>query len=223
MIFTQGCNLRCPWCHNPELIPEKEGNLTWDEVFTFLQSRQGKLDGVVFTGGEPLLQTDLAELIRQVKQIGFKVKLDTNGTLPERLKILLDLATLDYIAMDVKSDASSFEQITGRSLGFKKVLESIRLIMASGIDYEFRTTLVPGLHTQKVISGIMPLIKGANKYILQNISGFRTLDPKLDKEKPLTQESMLLYKTLATPYIQNIQIKLNQERSLFKQLSTESF
>jgi pyruvate formate lyase activating enzyme len=203
VIFTQGCNLRCPYCHNSDLIAaEKPSALTWQEVLNFLEARRGKLDGVVFTGGEPLLQDDLPDAMREAKALGFPVKLDTNGTFPDRLEKLLEERLPDYVAMDLKASVGSFARLTGRSLDFSLIRESIRLIMESGIPYEFRTTLAPGVHTRELFGEMLPLISGAKRYVLQNLSGFPTHDPDFSRLRPFGKEEMMEFQRLAVPFVE---------------------
>ncbi|MBN2538411.1 MAG: anaerobic ribonucleoside-triphosphate reductase activating protein, partial [Deltaproteobacteria bacterium] len=148
-IFTQGCNFRCPYCHNPELVEPSlfRRTIIDDEVFSFLDKRRGKLDAVNITGGEPTLQPDLIECIKIIRSMGYMVKIDTNGSFPEVLRKLIDDNLLDYIAMDVKAPPEKYGEVTGSSIAVDNIAESIHLIMDSGIDYEFRTTIVKSLLT----------------------------------------------------------------------------
>lgn len=147
-VFTGGCNLRCPFCHNAGLVrtPTASANMT-DEVLAYLHSRQGMLDGVCVTGGEPLLQPDLVAFLRQVKELGYAVKLDTNGSLPARLAAVLDTGFVDYVAMDVKSSPTGYPAATGTEGAVTPYEDSVRLLRESGIPHEFRTTAVKGIHT----------------------------------------------------------------------------
>ena len=140
IVFTQGCNFRCGYCHNPELIYKNEPAWTNVGFFEFLKSRRGKLDGVVITGGEPCLQKDLIEFIKEIKSLGFLVKLDSNGTFP----IVLEKAIpyLDYIAMDIKAPLEKYKNIVGVNIDTQTIKSSIDIIMNSNVDYEFRTTVV---------------------------------------------------------------------------------
>lgn len=142
-VFTGGCNLRCPFCHNGGLVrtPMAEPNRT-DEVLTYLSRRQGILDGVCVTGGEPLLQPDLLDFLKQIKEMGYAVKLDTNGSLPDRLAAALDSGLIDYVAMDVKSSPEGYSAATGSDADPVVYDRSIRLLRQSGIPHEFRTTAV---------------------------------------------------------------------------------
>lgn len=167
-VFTGGCNLRCPFCHNADLVrtPIAGPNLT-DEVLTYLMRRQGILDGVCITGGEPLLQPDLADFIRQIKELGYAVKLDTNGALPDRLAALLDTGLVDYVAMDVKSSPAGYAAAAGVDTDWTVFDRSIRILQESGVPHEFRTTAVGGLHTPEDFAAIGRWLSGASAYYIQ--------------------------------------------------------
>lgn len=184
IVFTQGCNFRCQFCYNPMLVwPSKVGKSKYaqateqqkdhpkineDDLFVFLDSRAGKLDAVVITGGEPCPQKDLPEFIKKIKKLGFLVKLDTNGSYPEILAKLIKEKLVDYIAMDLKAPEEKYEEVTGRPASFNKIKQSVKMIMQSGLPYEFRTTVVPGLLNKDDIGEMGKIIKGANKWYLQN-------------------------------------------------------
>jgi len=169
-LFTGGCNFRCPYCHNSTLIlhPDEEQQIPEEEIFTFLRKRQGILEGVCITGGEPTLQPDLKKFIRQIKNLGYLVKLDTNGYRPEVVRELLDACLLDYIAMDVKAAKSGYEPAAGVKLDASRLEESMELIRSSGVDYEFRTTVVKGLHRLADFEEIGRWLAGCRAYYLQS-------------------------------------------------------
>lgn len=174
-VFTGGCNFRCPFCHNKNLVLTGMGNplISEEEIFGFLKKRAGILKGVCITGGEPTLQTDLPDFIRKVKALGYLVKLDTNGSNPEVLKELLLEGLLDYVAMDVKNAPTKYAMTTGMDSTVsakivEPVSESIDLLLHANIDYEFRTTVVKELHTIEDIAEIAKWIKGAKAYYLQS-------------------------------------------------------
>lgn len=166
-IFTAGCNFRCPFCHNAVVVLGKTDFYTEGEVMSHIRARIGLIDAVVISGGEPTIQPDLVEFIEKIKALGLKVKLDTNGTHPEVLKTLLNKNLIDYVAMDIKNGLSNYNEISGRVVDTTKIQESINLLKTSSIDYEFRTTLVEGYHTEKDIHEIGKLIAGTKKYFLQ--------------------------------------------------------
>ncbi len=194
-LFTHGCNLRCPFCHNASLVVREKGDgISDEELFAFLEKRACILDGVCITGGEPLLQKDIKELIEKIRSYGYKIKLDTNGFFPEKLKDLLDGKLIDYVAMDIKSSKEGYAKATGiKNVDVTKPEQSVKLIMASGVDYEFRTTAVKGIHTEEDFKKISEWIKGAEKYFIQQFtdsgdiieSGFSAFD-KGESEKLLS-------------------------------------
>ena len=172
-VFTVGCNFRCSFCHNPELVLSSQfmvpsGDDTLErEFFEFLKTRQGKLDGVCITGGEPTLQPDLIEFIAKTKKMGFAVKLDSNGTRPNILRELFAKKLVDYVAMDIKASLDNYQKVCGVDISIDKIQESVDLIRNSGVDYEFRTTVVPGLHTVEEFKDVAKWLSGSRKYILQ--------------------------------------------------------
>ena len=167
-VFTGGCNLRCPFCHNAGLVrtPFSLAN-SEEELLSYLASRRTLLDGVCVTGGEPLLQSDLPAFLRKLREMGYAVKLDTNGSLPDRLQELLATGLVDYVAMDVKSSPQGYAAATGREGDVTPFLQSIRLLKESGIPHEFRTTVVKGIHTAADIDEIGKLLAGSTRYFLQ--------------------------------------------------------
>lgn len=168
-VFCGGCNLRCPFCHNATLVrqPMASENKT-EEVLAYLKQRKGILDGVCVTGGEPLLQPDIADFLRQVKELGLLVKLDTNGTLPHRLESLVQKGLVDYVAMDVKSAPETYPIAIGSDWETDDFLQSIDFLRKSGVDHEFRTTAVKGLHTERDFQAIADLLFGEERYFIQN-------------------------------------------------------
>jgi pyruvate formate lyase activating enzyme len=180
VIFTSGCNMRCPFCQNPDLIVNTDRLPELDEgkILAFLKNRKKWIDGVCITGGEPLLYSDMPELIKKISESGFSVKLDTNGLNPGLLKKILDEKLVDYIAMDIKSDVEHYPLACGGNVDIGKIKKSIMLIMSSGIEYEFRSTVVPDFFTEEIVENIGKWLKGAKTYYLQQ---FRSTLPLLDK------------------------------------------
>lgn len=168
-LFTHGCNLRCPFCHNASLVTRApESEITAAEVYAFLEKRAGLLDGVCITGGEPLINKEVFELMRGIRARGFAVKLDTNGFFPEALARVLSEGLADYVAMDIKSSPEGYAAATGiPDIDITPVRESIALLMSGKTDFEFRTTAVKGLHTKKDFEGIADMIAGDEKYFIQ--------------------------------------------------------
>jgi pyruvate formate lyase activating enzyme len=180
ILFTQGCPFRCPFCHNPELInPEQKmfAPITEEEILEFLETRRGKLDGVVITGGEPTLHNDLIDFVRKLKEMEFAVKLDTNGSRPEMLERIIRNDLLDYIAMDYKAPLEKYQAHTNSRIEAEHIRESARIIRDSGVDYEFRTTVVREQLAPEDIMQIGNEIKGAKKYVLQKFLPGKTLNP----------------------------------------------
>jgi len=168
-VFLGGCDMRCPFCHNAELIDgTAPAVMEEEELLKFLSTRTGLLDGVAFTGGEPLLRPDLAPLIRRIREMGYAVKLDTNGTHPDRLRELLEEGLIDYAAMDIKNSPERYGETAGvPGMDLAPVRESVRLLLEGKTDYEFRTTVAAELHDDDSFRGIGPWIRGARRYFLQ--------------------------------------------------------
>lgn len=169
-VFTGGCNFRCPFCHNGDLVlrPSVQNAYSEEEVLSFLRKRKNVLKGICITGGEPTLQADLADFISKIKEIGYEIKLDTNGFRPDVLKMLLKDKLIDYVAMDIKNCKGKYALTTGcAELSVEKIEESVALLMTAGIPYEFRTTVVKELHTPEDMLQIGEWIAGCPKYFLQ--------------------------------------------------------
>ena len=167
-VFTGGCNLRCPFCHNAPLVLSPAAQRSMEgEVLSYLQKRRGLLDGVCVTGGEPLLQPELPRFLSAVRAMGYLVKLDTNGTLPAPLKALLVAGLVDYVAMDIKAAPEHYALAAGTDVDLARVRESVDLIRSSGVEHEFRTTVVRGIHTQADFEAIGQWLEGAERYFLQ--------------------------------------------------------
>ena len=176
-MFLGGCDMRCPFCHNAELV-DGTAEAVMDEqgLKKFLSTRSGLLDGVAFTGGEPLLRADLAPLFRSIREMGFAVKLDTNGTHPDRLRALLEEGLVDYVAMDIKNSPERYGETAGvPEMDLGPVKESVELLKEGRTDYEFRTTVVAELHDDDSFREIGPWIRGARRYFLQKFTDRETV------------------------------------------------
>jgi pyruvate formate lyase activating enzyme len=213
-VFICGCNFRCPWCYNPELVLPKriksQPKIPEKYFFDFLKKRKGLLEGVCITGGEPTLNRDLPKFVKKIKKLGYLVKLDTNGSEPEMLKKLITENLLDYLAMDIKaplglnfqlptsnfklnsnSQISKYQKATGVKINREKIKKSIEIIKNSDIEYEFRTTIVPTIQKKEDILEIAREISPAKRYILQNFRPEKTIDPKFEKIKPYSKEYLV--------------------------------
>ncbi len=171
IIFTQGCNFKCPYCHNSSLIKNTSNNLiSEEEIFDYLEKRKNVLDGVSISGGEPLIQKDLKEFIKKVKKLGYDIKLDTNGSMPSVLKELINEKLIDYVAMDIKASLDKYPLVTGVNYNLDKLKESIKIIEESKMEYEFRTTVIKEIHTTEDIKKILSLINKKSPYYIQNFN-----------------------------------------------------
>jgi len=190
VIFTVGCNFRCPYCHNPELVSlgEETNILEEQEILDFLENRKNKLDAVVITGGEPTLHKDLLEFMRKLKNMGFLVKLDSNGTCPDLFKKALEEKLVDYIAMDIKAPLDKYEKVTILPIDIEDIKKSIDIIKNSEIDYEFRTTIVESMLSKKDILEIADTISGARRYYLQKFVPTKVNDVAYLKETTYSDE-----------------------------------
>lgn len=170
LIFTQGCNFRCPFCHNSGLLDMNNNceKIDEKEVFKYLEKRKGLLDGVCISGGEPLLQKDIEDFIRKVKDLGYKVKLDTNGSSPKKLKQLIEDGLIDYVAMDIKNDFLNYDKTAGMCTNIDNIKKSIEIIENSNIEYEFRTTIVKQFHDVGKLEKIIQYIGPNARYYIQN-------------------------------------------------------
>ena len=182
VVFTQGCNFHCPYCHNPDLVPMTRSRselIGTDPVLSFLEKRKGLLDAVVVSGGEPTLQKGLPDFLRKVKAMGFRVKLDTNGSRPQVLRVLLAENLLDYVAMDLKTDPSRYAPALWDMDDPAPLLSSISILLNTPCDYEFRTTCLLPYTDRPAMDRMLSCIQGAKRYILQPFKPGRTLDPSL--------------------------------------------
>ena len=206
-VFLSGCDLRCPYCHNSELWTASAPAVMDDkELLAFLKSRVGVLSGAAFTGGEALLRPELPELIGSVRELGFAVKLDTNGTHPERLKSLIDAGLLDYAAMDIKNDIERYPLTCGREdMDVEPILTSIGILLEGRVPYEFRTTAVKPFHDERSFINIARMIEGAENYFLQPFTDRDTV-PFKGFEAP-TGGEMQSYLEIVKPFVKHAEIR----------------
>ncbi len=168
-VFTYGCNFRCPFCHNASLVVDAPEFFSEEEILAYLNKRAGVLDGVCISGGEPLLQKDIFDFIKKVKDLGLLVKLDTNGSFPDKLKYAIDEKLVDYVAMDIKNSKEKYALTVGvENFDIAPIEKSVDILLQGKVDFEFRTTVTKELHTKEDIEKIASWIKGAPKYFLQN-------------------------------------------------------
>lgn len=220
-VFTVGCNFKCPYCHNPELVlpslfKKREGDITEEELYSFLKTRTGLLDGVAITGGEPCLHPDLVDFCRNIKEMGFKIKLDTNGTMPHVLELLFTNRLVDYVAMDIKSNLKGYITAAGTEVDLTAIKKSISLIMQNALTseikfgYEFRTTCVKSLINEKIMQDIGEMIKGAEKYMLQPCSrNMNVLNPDFLKKQDsfLSKKELVKLKEIASKFVKECELR----------------
>lgn len=211
IVFTRGCNFRCPYCYNPELVdPGQFGEcIPEEEVFSFLEARRGKLDGIVITGGEPTLQPDLADFIRRARGLGYSVKLDTNGSRPEILEDLIGKKLLDYVAMDLKAplDPDRYAAAVRAGVDIAALRRSIEIILSSGLKHEFRTTFVKGFLLETDFAKMGKAVKGAEKYAIQKFAPLKTLDPALGKDGVPSGDDLLQFETKLRRHVRSIIVR----------------
>jgi len=211
-VFLAGCNFRCPWCYNPELVlPEKikdNSQITKKDFFDFLKYRINLLDGVVICGGEPTLNDDLPTFCKEIKKMGYLVKLDTNGSNSEMISNLVDEKLIDYIAMDIKAPKEKYKEATGAKIDIKQIQKSIDILKKGGVNYEFRTTMIPKLLSKKDIVKIVRWIGPAKKYCLQNFQEERdTVNPEFKGINPCLREYLSDIQKIISPYFEICEVR----------------
>lgn len=222
-VFLTGCNFKCGFCHNPSLVyPEPvEGvdQISESDFFSFLDSKIGLIDGICITGGEPTINSDLIDFIKKIKDKGFSVKLDTNGSNPEMLEKIIQEKLVDFIAMDIKTSvdvqsskfevrSSKYDKATGTKVDIEKIKRNVELIKNSGIDYEFRTTVVPGVVEKEDIEKIGEWLQGAKKFALQQFRNQKVLDKSFETVQPYSEETLREFKRILEKYIERIELRI---------------
>lgn len=210
-VFCIGCNFRCPWCYSSELVlPEKikkQPKISEKYFFDFLKKRKEFLEGVCICGGEPTINKDLPDFIRKIKKMGFKVKLDTNGSNPKMLENLISQELLDYVAMDIKAPKKKYSKAVGAGVDIKNIEKSIDILKRKKIDYEFRSTILPKVHSKKDILNMAKWIKGARVYYLQQFRPEKTINPKFEKFKPYLEKELIEIQRTISPFFEICQIR----------------
>lgn len=211
MVFTQGCNLRCGYCHNRRLIdacgPDEGRRPTESQVFDFLETRRGIVEAVVVSGGEPTVQPDLIPLLDRINRMGFGVKLDTNGTNPRVLREALDRGLLDYVAMDVKHDPARYAEVTGAPIDPDDLAESRDVLLSSGVACEFRVTVIPQLHDETAIEAIARFCAGASHLILQRFCPAGAFDLSLRVGPAPSMALLRQFKQIAERFVANVDLR----------------
>ena len=203
-VFLSGCNFRCPFCQNSEILDGSSENYSEQELFSFLEKRRNILDGVCVSGGEPLLG-DLSDFLKKIKDLGYAVKIDTNGAFPARLRDLCEKNLVDFVAMDIKNAPDRYEKTAGVKVNIDAIKESAAFLLHGKIGYEFRTTVVKELHRAEDFVRIGQWLKGANRYFLQT---FRDSENVLKRGlSPCSDEDMRTFKELLRPFIPNVLIR----------------
>jgi pyruvate formate lyase activating enzyme len=207
-IFTMGCNFRCPFCYSGDLVFERGEVISEESILSFLEARKDFLEGVVLCGGEPLMQPDIEAFISKVKEMGYLVKVNTNGTNSVGLKNLIDKGLIDYVAMDIKNSKEKYHLAAGVDFNFNEVEKSVEILKNSGIDFEFRTTVVPGIHESKDFSLISKWIGGDNvNYFLQRFKAGGNIDSSLANAVPYSDEELIKIKESISPYFGSCKIR----------------
>ncbi len=206
VLFLAGCNFNCPYCHNPELAKGCMDCLNFpseSNFYDFLEKRRGFLDGVVISGGEPTLQKDLISLCEKIKTMGYPVKVDTNGSRPRVIKGLIEKGLVDYIAMDIKTDPLHYLSFIKRDCSPGDIVSSIRIIMESGLGYEFKTTCIKPLVSEEVVRNICHIIQGADLYALQQFRNTEVLHPEFFKGSDCSYDDreLIRFRAIAEPWV----------------------
>ncbi len=209
-IFLPNCNFKCGFCHNRDLVlnPGSLPTIKEEEILDYLKEKKKWLDAVCISGGEPLLHKKLTDFLEKIKAIRYLTKIDTNGTVPDFLKELIDKNLVDYIAMDIKNSLEDYDKVTGVNADIEKIKQSINIIKNSGKNYEFRSTVVPDIHTKEDIKKIGELLKGSKRFAIQNFKPAKeVIDPKYKDVKPFSKEELEEFKEILKDYIEEVEIR----------------
>jgi len=207
VLFLPGCNFRCGFCHNEDLVNDTLGDLGEGKIISFLESRKGLVDAVTITGGEPTVHKELPDFISKIKQLGFLVKLDTNGTDPVMLKQLIEKNMVDFVAMDIKAPLKEYHKTTNIKIDKEKINKSVELLKKGKVDYEFRTTVVPGLIDKTSLVDIAKWLKGADKYVLQQFRAKTCMDKTFEKKIPFKRQHIYDFQKLMEPHFKSVEVR----------------
>lgn len=210
-VFFMGCNFQCPWCYSKELVlPQeikKHQKISEKNFLNFLKERKGLLEGVVLCGGEPTLNKGLPDFIKKIKKFGYLVKLDTNGSNPKALKNLIDKKLIDYAAMDIKVTEEKYPELFNGKIKIEDIKKSIEILKEGKIDYEFRTTVIPTIHTKEDIIKIANWLGTVKRYYLQNFKAEKTINKDFEKIRPYPKEYLLEIKRAISPFFESCQVR----------------
>jgi pyruvate formate lyase activating enzyme len=213
VLFLPNCNFRCPFCQNAALVlhPETEETIPFERIEDHLRRHKDWIDSVCITGGEPTLHSDLPNLCSKLRDMGFLIKLDTNGTNPTILKELIERGLVDYVALDIKAPLTvkNYSETTGTDAEglLPKIKETMEILLESDVDYEFRTTVIPTIHEKEDIQKICRSIKGCKKYVIQNFRGENTINPVFSEVNPFTDKEMRSFLTVAQNFLSNVKLR----------------
>jgi pyruvate formate lyase activating enzyme len=207
IIFTSPCNFKCPFCHNFSLIEINENTIDEETVLFEIEKRKNFIEAVEITGGEPTLQNDLEEFLSKIKKLNLKIKIDTNGYLPEKLKNIIKTDLVDYISMDIKSSPEKYSLACGVKIDFERIKKSIEVIMNSKVEYEFRTTCVPGLVNAEDIMKIGEMINGAELYVLQQYDNKNVLFDSYKKILPYSENQIKEFMKIAEKFVKKVKVQ----------------
>ena len=210
VVFLGNCNFRCPYCQNRDLIlnTHKMPSIEHKEIFDYLEAKKKWIDGICISGGEPTIHKGLPDFCRQLKSKGILVKLDTNGTSPEMLELLLKEKLVDFVAMDIKAPLDKYEIVAETSVNTDNIRKSVGLIKDSDVDYEFRTTVLPKLLNMNDLKAIGEWLKGSKKYVLQQFRAMNTLDKKYENEPAYSEDEMKRFGEMLKPYFETVEVRL---------------
>ncbi len=209
-IFLPNCNFRCGFCHNKDLVinPDKLESIDEKKLLDFLKERKKWIEGICITGGEPLLYKEITNFLKKVKEFGYAIKIDTNGTNPELISELIKEKLVDFIAMDIKNSFERYNETAGTNVSIEKIKKSIEIIKNSKIDYEFRTTVVPGLHRTEDIKKIGEITKGCKKLVIQNFrADENVIDARYKNHKAFSRKELEEFKEILKPYSKSVEIR----------------